>query len=105
MQRQSGDSSRVFLKLNVEIRAKTSNDDHIKNWLWLKEGGNMNWQHFQTHNEAPTQAFESMCNQLFDLWCEKTYPDSLKTVTIVNGSGGDGGVESFARLKNGTIFP
>ena len=64
----------------------------------------MNWQHFQTYNEAPTRAFESMCNQLFELWCKKTYPDSLKTVTIVNGSGGDGGVESFASIKDGTII-
>jgi hypothetical protein len=45
-----------------------------------------------------------MCNQLFELWCRKTYPESLKTVTIVNGSGGDGGVESFATIKDGTII-
>jgi hypothetical protein len=70
----------------------------------LIEGKNMNWQHFQTYNEAPTRAFECMGNQLFELWCRKTYPDSLKTVTIVNGSGGDGGVESFAIMQNGTII-
>jgi uncharacterized FlaG/YvyC family protein len=64
----------------------------------------MNWQHFQTYNEAPTRAFECMCNQLFELWCKKTYPDSLKAVTIVNGSGGDGGVESFAIKKDDTII-
>jgi hypothetical protein len=64
----------------------------------------MNWQHFQTYNEAPTRAFESMCNQLFELWCKKTYADSLKAVTIVNGSGGDGGVESFAIKKDDTII-
>lgn len=65
---------------------------------------NMNWQHFQTYNDAPTQAFESMCNQLFELWCNKSYPDSLKTVTTVNGSGGDGGVESFAIKNDETII-
>lgn len=64
----------------------------------------MNWQHFQTYNEAPTQAFETMCNQLFELWCRKTYPESLKTVTAVNGSGGDGGVESYAIKKDDTII-
>jgi len=63
----------------------------------------MNWQHFQTYNEAPTRAFECMCNQLFDLWCKKTYPDSLKVVTIINGAGGDGGVESIAIKKDDTI--
>lgn len=64
----------------------------------------MNWQHFQTYNEAPTRAFESMCNQLFELWCKKIFPDSLKAVMVVNGSGGDGGVESFATKTDGTII-
>ncbi|MFS0594425.1 hypothetical protein AB1L05_22895 [Cytobacillus horneckiae] len=64
----------------------------------------MNWQHFQTYNEAPTQAFESMCNQLFELWCNKTYPNSLKSFTTVNGSGGDGGVESFAIKRDETVI-
>jgi hypothetical protein len=64
----------------------------------------VNWQHFQTYNEAPTRAFETMCNQLFELWCRKTYHEALKAVTIVNGSGGDGGVESFATIKNGTVI-
>jgi len=64
----------------------------------------MNWQHFQTYNEAPTRAFESMCNQLFELWCKKTFPDSLKAVVIINGSGGDGGVESFATKTDGSII-
>lgn len=64
----------------------------------------MNWEHFQTYNDAPTQAFETMCNQLFDLWCKREYADSLVAVTTVNGSGGDGGVESFATLKNGSII-
>ncbi len=64
----------------------------------------MNWQHFQTYNEAPTRAFESMCNQLFELWCKQTFSDSLKAVVVVNGSGGDGGVESFATKTDGTII-
>jgi len=64
----------------------------------------VNWQHFQTYNEAPTRAFETMCNQLFELWCKKTYSESLKTFNVVNGSGGDGGVESFATLQDGTII-
>ncbi len=68
-----------------------------------KRSRDMNWQHFQTHNEAPTQAFETMCKQLFDLWCRKNL-DSLQDVTSVNGSGGDGGVESFATNKDGSII-
>lgn len=64
----------------------------------------MNWQHFQTYNEASTRAFESMCNQLFELWCKKTFHDSLISVVVVNGSGGDGGVESFATKNDGTVI-
>ncbi|TKH36654.1 hypothetical protein [Bacillus cereus] len=63
----------------------------------------LNWEHFQTYNDAPTQAFETMCNQLFELWCKKEYKDSLDSVTVVNGSGGDGGVEAFATLKDNSI--
>ncbi|PGW64714.1 hypothetical protein COE18_01225 [Bacillus cereus] len=63
----------------------------------------LNWEHFQTYNDAPTQAFETMCNQLFELWCKREYKDSLDSVTVVNGSGGDGGVEAFATLKDNSI--
>ncbi|PEE97786.1 hypothetical protein CON21_26255 [Bacillus thuringiensis] len=63
----------------------------------------MNWEHFQTYNDAPTQAFETMCNQLFELWCKREYKASLDSVTVVNGSGGDGGVEAFATLKDNSI--
>lgn len=61
----------------------------------------MNWQHFQTYNEAPTRAFESMCNQLFELWINKEYKNEKQSFVVVNGSGGDGGVESFATLTTG----
>jgi len=64
----------------------------------------MNWQHFQTYNDAPTHAFESMCDQLFELWCKTTYDKNLLSVDVVNGSGGDGGVEAFAELIDGTVI-
>lgn len=61
----------------------------------------MNWQHFQTYNEAVTQAFESMCNQLFELWANREYKETKQSFVVVNGAGGDGGVESYAVLKSG----
>ena len=61
----------------------------------------MNWQHFQTYNEASTRAFEAMCNQLFELWVNREYRDTTRSFVVVNGSGGDGGVESYARLVTG----
>lgn len=59
----------------------------------------MNWQHFQTYNESSTRAFEAMCNQLFELWINREYKDSKKSFVVVNGAGGDGGVESYATLE------
>lgn len=61
----------------------------------------MNWQHFQTYNEAVTRAFEAMCNQLFELWVNRKYKETKQSFVVVNGAGGDGGVESYATLKNG----
>lgn len=61
----------------------------------------MNWQHFQTYNEAATRAFEAMCNQLFELWINREYKDTKQSFVVVNGAGGDGGVESYATLVNG----
>ncbi len=61
----------------------------------------MNWQHFQTYNEAPTRAFEAMCNQLFELWVNKEYKNNKESFVVVNGAGGDGGVESYATLTSG----
>ncbi len=63
----------------------------------------LNWQHFQTYNDAPTHAFEAMCNQLFELWCRRNYSDQIKSFTIVNGAGGDGGVEGYAALADNTV--
>lgn len=60
----------------------------------------MNWTAFQSHGEAPTGAFEAFCNQLFDLYCKREYSDRIVSFAIVNGSGGDGGVEAYAKLDD-----
>lgn len=64
----------------------------------------LNWANFQTHNDAPTKAFETLCNQLFENWCKEQYKSELASFQIVNGAGGDGGVESFAVLSDGKII-
>lgn len=64
----------------------------------------MDWQHFQTHNQANTRAFEAFCNQLFERYCKRKYAENIKEFAIVNGSGGDGGVESYAKLKDNTFI-
>lgn len=64
----------------------------------------MNWTRFQTYGMAPDKAFEVFCNQLFENWCKKEYETELFSFQVVNGAGGDGGVESYATLKNGDII-
>ena len=53
---------------------------------------------------APDKAFEMLCNQLFENWCKNEYGSSIASVHAVNGAGGDGGVESYAVLKDGNII-
>lgn len=63
----------------------------------------MNWTTFQTYNDAPSKAFETLCNQLFENWCKEVFSSKLTSIKVVNGAGGDGGVESYAVLTDGTI--
>lgn len=64
----------------------------------------MNWSNFQTYDDAPTKAFEVLCNQLFENWCKEEYLSELSSFHVVNGAGGDGGVESYAVLADGKII-
>lgn len=64
----------------------------------------MNWSNFQTHNDAPTKAFEMLCNQLFENWCKEEYSSLISSFAVVNGAGGDGGVESYAVLIDGGVI-
>lgn len=63
----------------------------------------MNWTKFQTYGMAPEKAFEVLCNQLFTNWCKEEYNSDVASIRVVNGAGGDGGVESYAVLKDGSI--
>ena len=63
----------------------------------------MNWTKFQTYGIAPDKAFEVLCNQLFENWCKEEYMSNIASIRVVNEAGGDGGVESYAILKDGSI--
>lgn len=63
----------------------------------------MNWTRFQTYGTSPDKAFEMLCNQLFENWCKSEYSTQLASFNVVNGAGGDGGVESYAILANGNV--
>lgn len=68
----------------------------------LTRGGDkVEWSKFITYNMAPDKAFESLCNSLFENWCEDNYDHLIKKMVVINGSGGDGGIESYAELLDG----
>ncbi len=64
----------------------------------------MNWTTFNTHKMSPDKAFEILCNQLFENWCKNEYVGAISSFAVVNGSGGDGGVESYLTLNDGNII-
>lgn len=64
----------------------------------------MDWTKFNTHGESYNHAFEVMCNLLFEAWCKKEYGERLINVAFVNGVGGDGGVEAYATLTDGSVI-
>lgn len=64
----------------------------------------MNWTNFQTYGMAPDKAFEVLCNQLFENWSKEEYKSDIASIRVVNGAGGDGGVESYATLKDRSII-
>ena len=63
----------------------------------------MNWNILQTYGLSSEKSFEMLCNQLFENWCKEEYRDSLVSFSVVNGAGGDGGVESYAVLNDETV--
>lgn len=64
----------------------------------------MNWDRLQTYGLSPEKSFEMLCNQLFENWCKEAYKDEILSFSVVNGAGGDGGVESYAFLSDSTII-
>ncbi|WP_440947646.1 hypothetical protein ACSAZL_05085 [Methanosarcina sp. T3] len=61
----------------------------------------MNWTRFRTYNEAPERAFEALCDQLFEKWSHREYGNKILCINVVNGAGGDGGVEAYTKLQTG----
>lgn len=62
----------------------------------------MDWTKFNTHGESCNHAFEVMCNLLFEAWCKKEYGKHINVI-FINGAGGDGGVEAYATLTDGSV--
>ena len=63
----------------------------------------MDWNRFNTFNESKEKAFEIFSNQIFKVYCEKKYKEDMNNFVVINGAGGDGGIEAYAELSNNKI--
>lgn len=61
----------------------------------------MNWTHFLTYGDSKQEAFETLCTQLFERFLRRKYGTDLVKFRVVNGAGGDGGVEAYGELRSG----
>jgi hypothetical protein len=55
-------------------------------------------------DKGEEKAFEALCDHLFENWIERIHKGELIYSAVVNGSGGDGGVEAYARLTGDRII-
>lgn len=61
----------------------------------------MNWNNFLTYNDSTQNAFETICNQLFEKYLRRKYGQDLIKFKVINGAGGDGGIEAYGELTSG----
>lgn len=64
----------------------------------------MDFNNFKTYSDSPQNAFETFCTQLFERFLRRKYGSNLVKFRVVNGAGGDGGIEAYGELKNGDLI-
>jgi hypothetical protein len=64
--------------------------------------GILDWSRFKNGAVGPERAYEAFTAQLFERWLRRTY-GTRATSYVLHGAGGDGGVEAFARLEDGSV--
>jgi hypothetical protein len=64
----------------------------------------MNFETFKTYSDSPQNAFETFCTQLFERYLRRKYGSKLIKFRVVNGAGGDGGIEAYGQLANGDLI-
>ena len=62
----------------------------------------LDWTRFDTGPPGPERAFEAFSTQLFERWIRRQYGGRVE-LYVLHGAGGDGGVEAFATLADGTV--
>jgi len=63
----------------------------------------MNWNKFLTYGDSQQNSFETLCSQLFERYLRRTYGGELNKFRVINGSGGDGGIEAYGELSSSDI--
>lgn len=64
----------------------------------------MKWEKFLNYEDSYQQAFETFCNQLFERYLRRKYKGNLIKFRVINGAGGDGGIEAYGELTSGEII-
>jgi len=64
----------------------------------------MDFNNFKTYSDSPQNAFETFCTQLFERYLRRKYSDTLVKFRVVNGAGGDGGIEAYGELNKGGLI-
>ncbi len=64
----------------------------------------MNFNTFKTYSDSPQNAFETFCTQLFERYLRRKYGSKLIKFRVINGAGGDGGIEAYGELSNGDLI-
>ena len=62
------------------------------------------WNNFNNYGDSPQNAFEILCNQLFERYLRRNYKENLVKFRVINGAGGDGGIEAYGELNTGNII-
>ena len=64
----------------------------------------MDFNNFNTYSESPQNAFETLCTHLFERYLRRKYSSDLVKFRVVNGAGGDGGIEAYGELRNSDLI-
>lgn len=62
------------------------------------------WDSFNIYGGSYQNSFETLCNQLFERYLSKEYPNLIDEFKVINGAGGDGGIEAYGKLSNGNFI-
>lgn len=63
----------------------------------------MNWNNFLTYGDSIQNSFETLCNQIFERYLRRQYTNELIKFRVINGAGGDGGIEAYGELTSGDL--